>query len=285
MLADAIRSETYRLSKNRTAVFWSVLFAPLLFILGGVAFHLLTRAKTAAIAGQVAMPSSLTLQPVNLADALHFSANHGANGAVLVFMTIAAATVYAGDYRWETWRLISARNSRPWLLLGKVGVMKLLAAAAMLAMLVASFIFFLSQAIVTGRTISFDLAQFDLGRFLLIWLLSYIRIVQYGLVALLAGVVSRSLLAALFVPIALGFAQGLLGGPFMPILGLSPQDWTAQLLFPGLAYDTLKAVVEGGLAEPPPGVGFKAAISLLLWCIVPVFGAVAWFNRQDLSKE
>lgn len=285
MLADAIRSETYRLSKNRTALFWSVLFAPLLFILGGIGFHLLTKVKTDAIVGQVAMPSSLTLQPVNLADALQFSANHGANGAVLTFMTIAAATVYAGDYRWETWRLISARNRRPWLLLGKVGVMKLLAVAAMLTMLVASFIFFLSQAIVTGRPTSFDLSQFDLGHFLLIWLLSYIRIVQFGLISLLAGVVSRSLLAALFVPIALGFAQGLLGGPFMPMLGLVPQDWTAQLLFPGLAYDTLKAVVEGGLAKPPPGVGFKAAVSLLLWCILPVGAAIVWFNRQDLSKE
>jgi ABC-2 type transport system permease protein len=285
MLVDALKSEAYRVSRNRTAVFCSVLLTPLLFIIGGVAFHIITKTKGDALAAKASLPVEMGNQPVNLADALGFTATYGANGVLLAFMLLAAATVYAGDYRWETWRLISARNGRPWLILGKIGVMKALAMIAMLAMLIAAFVFFISQAVVTGRPMAFDLTDFDLGRFLLLWLLSLIRIVQYGLIALLAAVVSRSLLAALFVPWALGFAQSILGGPLTPVIGWAPTDWAAQLLLPGLAYDTLKAAVSPGPMPMPEGAVMKAITSLTLWCVVPVAASIAWFQRQDLSKE
>ena len=285
MLVDALKSEAYRVSRNRTAVFCSVLLTPLLFIFGGLTYLIMTKAKGDALAAKADLPAALGNQPVNLAEALEFAAGNGANGVLLVFMLLAAASVYAGDYRWETWRLISARNGRPWLILGKIGVMKILAMIAMLAMLIAAFIFFISQAVVAGRPLSFDLSDFDLGRFLLTWLLSYIRIVQYGLVALLAAVVSRSLLAALFVPWALGFAQSILGGPLMPLIGWSPADWAAQLLMPGLAYDTLKAAISPTPMPLPEGIVTKAILSLVLWCVVPVAASIAWFQRQDLSKE
>ena len=285
MLVDALKSEAYRVSRNRTAVFCSVLLTPLLFIIGGVAFHIITKTKGDALAAKASLPVEMGNQPVNLADALGFTATYGANGVLLAFMLLAAATVYAGDYRWETWRLISARNGRPWLILGKIGVMKALAMIAMLAMLIAAFVFFISQAVVTGRPMAFDLTDFDLGRFLLLWLLSLIRIVQYGLIALLAAVVSRSLLAALFVPWALGFAQSILGGPLTPVIGWASTDWAAQLLLPGLAYDTLKAAVSPGPMPMPEGAVMKAIVSLTLWCVVPVAASIAWFQRQDLSKE
>jgi ABC-2 type transport system permease protein len=285
MLVDALKSEAYRVSRNRTAVFCSVLLTPLLIVVGGLIYLLVTKAKGDALAAKANLPAELGNQPVNLAEALGFAAGNGANGVLLVFMLLAAAAVYAGDYRWETWRLISARNGRPWLILGKIGVMKALAMVAMLATLVAAFIYFISQALVTGRPMSFDLTDFKLAEFLFTWLLSYIRIVQYGLIALLAAVVSRSLLAALFVPWALGFAQTILGGPLLPIIGWAPTDWVSQLLLPGLAYDTLKAAVSPGPMPLPEGVVMKAITSLVLWCVVPVAAAIAWFQRQDLSKE
>lgn len=250
-----------------------------------MAFHIITKTKGDSLAAKASLPAEMGNQPVNLADALGFTATYGANGVLLAFMLLAAATVYAGDYRWETWRLISARNGRPWLILGKIGVMKALAMIAMLAMLIAAFVFFISQAVVTGRPMAFDLTDFDLGRFLLLWLLSLIRIVQYGLIALLAAVVSRSLLAALFVPWALGFAQSILGGPLLPLIGWAPTDWASQLLLPGLAYDTLKAAVSPGPMPMPEGAVMKAIVSLTLWCVVPVAASIAWFQRQDLSKE
>ncbi|WAC61154.1 ABC transporter permease subunit [Brevundimonas sp. SL130] len=284
MLVDALKSEAYRISRNRTAIFCSVLLTPLLIIVGGLIYQILTKAKGDALAAKANLPPELGNQPVNLAEAFGFAAGNGANGVLLVFMLLAAAAVYAGDYRWETWRLISARNARPWLLLGKIGVMKALAMIAMLTTLVAAFIYFISEALVTGRPMSFDLTDFKLVEFLLTWLLSYIRIVQYGLIALLAAVISRSLLAALFVPWALGFVQTILGGPLLPIIGWAPTDWVSQLLLPGLAYDTLKAAVAGD-TPAPDGLVIKAITSLVLWCVVPVAASIAWFQRQDLSKE
>ena len=57
------------------------------------------------------------------------------------------------------------------------------------------------------------------------------------------------------------------------------------LLLPGLAYDTLKAAVSPGPMPMPEGAVMKAIVSLTLWCVVPVAASIAWFQRQDLSKE
>jgi ABC-2 type transport system permease protein len=288
MLADAVFSEAYRFTRNRIQVFLSVLLVPILFAIAGVAFHVLTKSKGDPMAAQAGLAGMTSLVPVNLADALTFGANHAANGILMVFMLVGAATVYAGDYRWETWRLISARNTRTSLILGKVGVVKLMALIASLAFIIAAFVFFIAQAVVYHRPVVFHVEGGDLGKFLLLWLLSYVRIVQYGLIALLAGVVTRSMMAAVFTPWALGFVQSILGlPPVMMILGLKPDGWPAQLLMPGLAYDTLKTAVVPMIVNVPfqtPPVT-AAIVSLALWCFIPLIGAILLFKRQDLSKE
>jgi len=287
LLADSVLSEAYRLTRNRMAVFWSVLFVPALFVIGGITYHLITKGKTQGMAAVAGIPLTMGQQPVNLGEALNQGAGMGANGAILVFMLIGAATLYAGDYRWETFRLISARNSRVNLILGKVVVLKLLALAAMIAFLIASFIETVSQALVFARPLTFEFDGGDAGRFVLQWLLSWVRIVQYAMLALLTATLTRSLLAALFVPFVVGFAQSLLGGPGLAILGWEPQGWAAQLLLPGLAFETLKAAIAPAVPGPaqPDGLLIKSLISLTLWSLVPLAGALAWFNRQDLSKE
>lgn len=288
MLFDALAAETYRFLRNRVAVFWSVVFVPVIFAAGGVAFHVVNKSQGDAAAAAAGLPVDATASPLNLADFLIFGANHGANGALMTFMLIGAATVYATDYRWETWRLISARNNRTFLILGKVGTMKLMAIAATLAMLVAAFVYFLSQAIIFERPPTFSLTADMAGDAALIWLLSYVRIVQYGLMALLTAVATRSLLAALFVPWALGFGQSILGAPpVMMLLKLDPDGWLAQLLMPGLAYDTLKNLIEPGVVRvmTTQAALWPAVLSLAVWCIVPLALALVLFRRQDLSKE
>lgn len=246
MLADAIRSEAYRLTRNRMTVFWSVVFVPLMFVVGGLIFNLVTRSNTASLNDVAALPPALSASaPVNLMDGLGLALDQVANGAILVFMLIAAATLYAGDYRWETWRLISARNSRPNQLLGKVAVFALTALCAMILFLVAGLAFGVGEALVHGRSLTIDARGFDAAPVTLALLLGWVRIVQYAMLALLAAVVTRSLLAALFVPLVIGFGQSLMGGPGLAILGWQPEDWSSQLLLPGLAYNTLKAAIGG----------------------------------------
>jgi ABC-2 type transport system permease protein len=216
-----------------------------------------------------------------------------------VFSLVAAASLYAGDYRWETWRLISARNGRLNLMLSKVLVFALVALVGMGLFLIASVLFGLSEALVFSRPVSFSISAEDLGQAALMALLSLLRIVQYAMLALLTAAITRSLLAALFVPFVIGFAQTLLGGLGIAFLGWTPTMWQTQLLLPGLAFDTLKTATTPELAESfraamspdtpapiqPAGIVVKSAISLALWTIVPLVGAIAWFQRQDLSKE
>lgn len=290
MLADSVRSELYRLSRNRMAVFWSVLFVPLIFAVGGIGFHFLTKSRTAEMTGDLSAAGLQAAAPTAVAnigsDVLQAS-GFAANGAILVFMLIGAATLYAGDYRWETWRLISARNSRINLILGKVGAFKVLTLAALVVFMIAAVIFSVSGALINGSSLGFSMDGGDSGSFGLLLLLCYIRIIQYAMIALLTAVFTRSLLAALFVPVVLGFAQSLLGGPGLTLLGWQPTDWPAQLLLPGLAFDALKGFVTAGeaAAAMPEGLMLKSIVSLLLWTLAPLAGAIAWFNRQDLSKE
>ncbi|MDP1914554.1 hypothetical protein [Brevundimonas sp.] len=288
MLFDALAAETYRILRNRMAVFWSVIFVPVIFAIGGVVFHVVNKNQGDAAAAAAGLPVEVAGAPLNLAEFLVFGAHHGANGVLMTFMLIGAATVYATDYRWETWRLISARNNRTFLILGKVGTMKLMAIASTLAMLVAGFIYFLAQAIIFDRLPTFSVTADMAGDAALIWFLSYVRIVQYGLMALLTAVVTRSLLASLFVPWALGFGQSILGAPpVMMLLKLDPDGWLAQLLMPGLAYDTLKNLIQPGIVRvmTTEAALWPAIVSLAVWCTFPLLLALVLFRRQDLSKE
>lgn len=106
------------------------------------------------------------------------------------------------------------------------------------------------------------------------------------MIGMLAGVVTRSLLAALFVPLVIGVAQFFSPQMLMP-MGILPDAWLSILVNPGAATDIIHTVIQGGerAAAQPDGLALKAWISLALWTLVPLAGALAWFRRQDLSKE
>ena len=287
MLFDALKAETYRILRNRMTILFSVVLVPLLFAVGSIAYHIISESRGGELAAKLGV-NIASSQPLNIAEAFMMAADRGANGAVLVFMLIAAATVYAGDYRWETWRLISARNDRTSLILGKVGTMKVLALATMGLFLIASIVYLVAQATIYERPMSFSLGAAEAGDAVVLAVLSFIRIIQFGLVALLTAVLTRSLLASLFVPWVLGFGQSILGQiPVMMLLGLKPSDWTSQLILPGLAYDTLKGMVVPGITSIPgvENAMLPALSGLALWTIAPLALAILWFRRQDLSKE
>jgi ABC-2 type transport system permease protein len=290
MLVDAIRAEGFRLSKNRTALFWSLAFVPILSVaIGAVTSFVLKGSETRILADEK-MPQELKAAlgrgTLDMADALVTAAGSLANPLVLLFVLIGAATLYAGDYRWETWRLISARNSRAHLLLAKLAVVALLALSAMGLMLVASGIENLIKAAVFERNLTFSLTGEMAGQFLGFAGLSWLRILQFTMMGMLAAVVTRSLLAALFVPLVFGIAQFFSTNPLMQ-MGVMPDAWLAILLNPGAATDAIQAAIAGGAraAALSDGLLLKAWVSLGLWTLVPLAGALAWFRKQDLSKE
>jgi ABC-2 type transport system permease protein len=290
MLVDAIRAEGFRLSKNKTALFWSLLFVPIISLAIGAVTNFVLKGSETKILGDEKMPPELKAAlgrgTLDMADALVTAAGNLANPLVLLFVLIGAATLYAGDYRWETWRLISARNSRTNLLLAKLAVVALLALAAMGFMLLGSVLENLIKAAVFERTLTFALTGEAAGRFVGFFGLSWLRIIQFAMMGMLAAVVTRSLLAALFVPLVVGIAQFFTPQMLGP-MGVMPDAWLSMLVNPGASIDAIQAVIAGGerAAALPDGLLLKAWVSVGLWTLAPLAGALAWFRKQDLSKE
>lgn len=290
MLVDAIRAESFRLSKNRTALFWSLMFVPVISLVIGAITSFVLKGSETKILGDSRMPpemkEALGRGTLDIGHSLVSSAGDLANPLVLLFVLIGAATLYAGDYRWETWRLISARNSRSNLLLAKLVTVAGLSLAAMALMLVASLVENLIRASIFDRQLAFSMTGEMAGQFVAYVGLSWLRILQFTMMGMLAAVVTRSLLAALFIPLVVGVAQFFSPQMLMP-MGVMPDAWLAVLANPGSAVDTVKALIEGGAsaAALPAGVVVKSWASLALWTLGPLAAALAWFPRQDLSKE
>lgn len=290
MLADAIRAENFRLWKNRTTLLWSTLFVPVMGLIFGAIGIFVMKASEAKIAADTKMPPEvmemISKTPINVFEQLSTNAGKLDNPALLLFVLIGAATIYAGDYRWETWRLISARNSRTNLLLGKVAITGLLSLVAMGLLLFTGIIETFIRAGVFERPVTFAMTGDLFGDFLAGFALSWLRVIQFTMMGLLAAVATRSLLAALFVPMVVGVAQFFTPQILAP-MGVMPDAWLSILLNPGAAMDAIKLAVLQPEGAPPlaDGLLLKSIISLVLWIAVPVAGALAWFNRQDLSKE
>lgn len=286
MLADAIRSEAYRFGKNRMGVFWTLVFVPVIALVISVGMMLFTKYKAAEFTVNNEVVSMAPSGELNLLASLMDPAGDLANPLIMAFLLIGAATVYAGDYRWETFRLITARNARPSLVLGKVVTVIGLAVLAMVGWFICSFIGDLIQSVIFARPLTASITGEQLGDILALTGLGFLRLIQFTMLSLVAAALTRSLLAALFVPLVITIGQFFLMQS-LPLIGLSPADWLAQLLVPGLGYDMLKATIEGGpaAAAVPDNAVLMGLTSLGLWTVIPLALALAWFQRQDLSKE
>lgn len=290
MLVDAVRAESFRLSKNKTALFWSLMFVPIIMVVIGGITSFVLKSNEAKFMADAKMPpelkSAITGGALDLGSAIVSAAGGLANPLILLFVLIGAATLYAGDYRWETWRLISARNSRTNLLLAKLIVVAGMALAAMILMLFAALAENLIRAGVFDRPLTFSMTGEMAGQFLGLAGLSWLRIIQFTMVAMLAAVVTRSLLAALFIPLVVGVAQFFSPQMLMP-MGFMPDAWLSVLVNPGSGAEAIKALIEGGpgAASLPDGMILKSWLSLALWTFGPLALALTWFPRQDLSRE
>lgn len=118
MILDALKAELFKLSRDRTLVFWCLLAPALAHIVVGVALEI-------AVRGSVNGAAALARPNVALEAVL--SASAPANPFVSGFLAAAAAIVIAGEYRWTTWRLIAPRNNRSAILVGKYGALLVLA--------------------------------------------------------------------------------------------------------------------------------------------------------------
>ncbi|MFY8207939.1 MAG: ABC transporter permease, partial [Caulobacter sp.] len=111
MLADAIAAERFRLLRDRAAVFWGFCFAPLVGFALSIGGDLFLR---------FVIKKPIPGLTIGLIDQVLKALSNGASTFGALFLMIGAAAVLAGDYRWETWRLLTPRNTRQNLLLAKL---------------------------------------------------------------------------------------------------------------------------------------------------------------------
>jgi ABC-2 type transport system permease protein len=290
MWADATRAEAFRLIHSRTTWFWSVVFLPILTLVFGVLAAWVMKSNMERLAADTDAPPELKAMlvsgPMNLGESLLQSAGNLAGPGLLLFTLIGAATVYAGDYRWETWRLLRPRNGRIPLVIGKVLVVTGLSLIAMVVLTAATMSSEVIRGVIFNRTLGFSLDGSEIGTLFALWGLAALRVSQFLMLGLLAAVATRSLMAALFVPLAVGVAQ-FLAPNLLGAMGQAPDSWIVLLASPGAALGALQGLLDPtAVALADPGLlPLKAWLSLLGWTVLPLAGALVLFHRQDLSKE
>lgn len=272
MLADAIAAEAYRLRRNGGVLFWGFAAVPL----GILMFNLVLNSW---IATHMRLPVRLDLgQQVIGGVALTGSA------FFQVFYAAAAASLFAADYRWETWRLITPRNSRANLILARFAVFGAAAAVSLALMGVAALL----QSLYGGMIGSAALAA-PRGPFVLPLLATFAigwceLMVLAGIVAVIA-ILFRASLGAVMTAMAFSFGQWVAMAIIHP--WAVPLSWYAAL--PRLSAYVLRAFVTG--QELAPGVAASelqaavAALSLLAWVLLPGVLAMGLFQRQELARE
>lgn len=271
MLADAIAAERFRLWRDRVSLFWGFGFMPLgalLFSIAGDLFvHFVIRRT---------LPGETT----DLANRA-MGAVAGASGPITaLFLLIGAAAIFAGDYRWETWRLVTPRNSRLNLLAAKLIVFGEAAAWSLLATAIASVLGGLFGSVLNHTTmIGPGNGPAFLGQYAGVMLVTWLEILLIGALAALIGVQTRSTLGAVIGGFVVVFVQSTLAA------AQSAATWKS-LAIPAYAGRVLKTFVilpaESRADSAPAGL----ALALLLgWLVVVTVAAAVLFRRQDLTRE
>ncbi|WP_343699802.1 ABC transporter permease [Caulobacter sp.] len=275
MLADAIAAERFRLLRDHSALFWGFCFAPLIGFMVSVGGDLFLRAVV-----RKPMPGVT----VGLVDQVIKVLADGASTFSVLFLMIGAATVLAGDYRWETWRLLTPRNTRQNLLLAKLivvgeAIFWNLVLSALLAAVAAVL-----GSVISQRTLTFS--AFDRNLFDAVGVLAVTWLEAMTLAALAAGVgvLTRSTMGVVIVCLGVRFVQTVMASS-LRLLEQGQPSWKLMAI-PVYDADLLRATLldASQLGAPAANAGPALAI-LAAWIALLTAGAVFLFRRQDLTKE
>lgn len=282
MLLDAVRSELLRFWHNGNAVFWGLFFVPIASLITGIFWRFYLGNVTQSVRDTLPAQILLGAARTNLGDKLTEKAAMLAEPGLMAFFLLAGASVFATDYRWESWRLIRVRNSRENLILGKAITVALLALIPMLCLLFAEGFGQLVTATLDKQKIimGFEAGQF--GSTLLMIIIAWLRVCQFTFIALATAVITRSIAATIIVPIAFAAGTYLLQR-MTGVFGWEPYDWMTLISFPASGHELVQSALLG--ARVDPSALLTGFVGLLLWTALPVVIALWVFPRQDLSRE
>jgi hypothetical protein len=232
----------------------------------------------------------------SLAEWLHDAAAFwGAPRQAVVRMLIAAyvAVVFAGEYGWNTWKLIVPHRARSGLLGAKYALVLILFAISFTS---ASILFTLgvwTDDVMSGDPVPAGITLASLaGAHAPVALTAIAPVLVTIGYASLAAIVTRSMIGALIVSIVLIAVESLIGS-FAPVLAvfLPSAMWALVHFLPGYHLANLASWIQGGeaLAMPFPSgavlaLGWATSLAVVAAWIAALIGAAfLLFRRQDIN--
>jgi ABC-2 type transport system permease protein len=269
VIGQALGAEIFKLSRNRWSLFWAFGFMPVFALASGLIEETAVRAYVGDVL-PYANPIRYAYDGLGTMQSSIFQ----------VFAIVGAAILFAGEYRWETWRAILPRNDRTAIMCAKLLVFALAVAASIVACGLGRWLVGLYDAMLTGQS---DAPADALTGLLTGFSAAFLQLMVTGTLVMLVAVVSRSLMAAVVGPLVILVAVDLSAIRFRLETG---ELWLAALPnFAGRAMRELGLAVMGepdaiGLHLAAPG-----AIAMALWAALLALAAIVVFQRQDLSRE
>ena len=272
MLSDAIAAEIYKTGRNRNLLFWGFVFVPLGLLLFDLALDTYLR-----------LHMRLPLSPDLGLEVLR-ALGLGGSSFIQIFFVTGAAGIFGGEYRWETWRLLTPRNRRTNLLAAKLVVYALCCAASLAALAAIAALHTVFGAALNGTPLALPHPGF-LGSALGVFAASWAELLVLGAFTALVVLTSRAMVGGLLAGIFFSFAQAI------GMVVLHP--WEAPLkdfaLLPSMCAYLLRAWASGQELAPgvfaDPAKLLPAALILMAWIAVLVGAAAIVFQRQDLPRE
>jgi ABC-2 type transport system permease protein len=281
MLADAFAAERLRLSKARGLLFWGFLFVPVV----SLAFGLLGTAITVATRRLPGDPG-LAFAANDLAKSASEAMTQTDLIPAQLFYMLAAVALVADDYRSETWRLVTPRNTRANLLLAKLMTFGVGLAGSILLLAVLSMVSALIDGLATGdgftSTYSFSADLIRLGGS---FATSWLELMAMAALAMLLTVLTRNAIPAVISSIGLWAVQLLAIDRITRSL-TGPPDLVDYAFLPAFSADVLRtALLAGAPPASQPALWPLAFLALALWTAGFTALAVWAFRRQDLARE
>jgi ABC-2 type transport system permease protein len=276
MITEALSAEWLKLTKNRWAMFWAWGFVPVLTLAFGVLVETFSRATPGGAMLGYAAPVSTALDGLGSYGNIFFR----------LFPIAGAATLFAGEYRWETWRAILPRNERATIMLAKLCVFAAAGAISILLCGVAGFLAGLYEAALFGNI---NWPAVGAGEVILSLMLgfaaSFLQLMATAGVVILIAVLSRSMIAAIIGGFSVFLGAELLSVYLRVRLASASEIMT---LLPNVAGDALRQLA-GAVRGDPDAIGVHLALpgaaSLILWCLILSGAAIYLFRSQNLSRE
>jgi len=289
MILQALRAELLKMSRNRWSTFWAYGFPPAFSLIAGLIVQFVVRLPAGAEMFNAAAPISSVRDGLATYSGLFLQ----------IFPIAGAAILFAGEYRWETWRAILTRNGRTSIMIAKLIAFVIAAVLSIIACGLAGLVIGLVDA---SQAATIVWPKADNGQIALSLAMSFagafLQLMSTAGLVMILAVLSRAIIAAIVGPFLILSVAEIASIRFrLP----DYRDWAP--LFPNLASDAIQQVSHsmignsgatlsdlarsamGGADAYAQKLAPLGAAALVFWAVALTTTAIFVFRAQDLSKE